>query len=163
MTWVKGISGNPLGRGSSGKIITDALRRAIHETDKKTGALKVRIIADKVVAAAMKGEPWAFNALADRVEGKPAQETNLNVNDKRSATDWSRGELVALLDEYRARGKGNAAQDGGVLELDSVHDVYVPAIQDGTTPRADSVEAGGGGKRRGRPPNAARSASTRKE
>jgi hypothetical protein len=59
--------------------------------------------------------------VADRLDGKPAQESTVTVDDKRDATDWTRDELVSVLNDLRARGNGNAAPDGGQREPDSVH------------------------------------------
>ena len=39
----------------------------------------------------------------DRGWGKPAQTVNANTDDKRHATDWSRAELVAFLNEFDMR------------------------------------------------------------
>ena len=41
----------------------------------------------------------ASNMLLDRGWGKPAQTANQNIDEKRSATDWSQEELVAFLND----------------------------------------------------------------
>lgn len=54
---------------AKGRFWTDALRRAVLENDGK----KLRKLADKLVAVAMKGNVHALRELGDRFEGKPAQ------------------------------------------------------------------------------------------
>lgn len=54
---------------TKGKFWTDALRRAVLENDGK----KLRRLADKLVAVAMKGNVHALRELGDRFEGKPSQ------------------------------------------------------------------------------------------
>jgi hypothetical protein len=51
-------------------------------------------------------------ALLDRGWGKPTQDHTVTVDDKRDASDWTRAELVAFLDDARAGGKGTAPADG---------------------------------------------------
>ena len=45
---------------------------------------------------------WWSEANADRLDGKPAQESTVAVSSKRDASDWSRDELVAFLNDHRA-------------------------------------------------------------
>jgi hypothetical protein len=77
-------------------------------------------LAEKVYDCALQGESWAANMIADRLEGKPAQETTINVN-KHDRTDWTREELVAIVDDARARSKGTAAANGRDGKPDQVH------------------------------------------
>lgn len=120
MAWAKGKSGNPLGRAAS-KPFADMLRMelAAAGTDQKA----LREIARNLIAIAKKpGEQAlpAIVAIADRLDGKPAQETNLTV-EKRDATDWSFSELVASLrDEVNAEER-SSAQSGRAGEPDKVH------------------------------------------
>jgi hypothetical protein len=60
-----------------GKILTDALKRALARSgdgDVYAGANKV---AQKAVEAAIAGEQWAIREIWDRLEGKPAQAVTL--------------------------------------------------------------------------------------
>jgi hypothetical protein len=41
----------------------------------------------------------ASNMLLDRRWGKPAQTVNQNIDEKRSATDWSQEELVGFVND----------------------------------------------------------------
>lgn len=82
MTFKPGQSGNPRGRLPE-KQVADAIRVAVSEDDPKTGKRKLRVIADKLVAQAMAGEMWAIGMIADRLDGKPATEQTVTVNDNR--------------------------------------------------------------------------------
>jgi len=120
MAWQKGQSGNPKGRLSE-KVFADAIRMAVSEEDKITGKRKLRAIADKLVEEALKGESWAIQQVADRLDGKPAQESTVTIDDKRDATDWTRGDLVAFLHDARASSNGAAKANGRASEPDQVH------------------------------------------
>lgn len=52
-----------------GKLWSDALRKALVAEDGK----KLRKLADKLVALAMKGNVMAIKEIGDRMDGKPAQ------------------------------------------------------------------------------------------
>ena len=120
MAWKKGQSGNPIGRLSE-KSFADAVRMAVSEDDPVTKRRKLRVIADKLVAKAIEGESWAIAQVADRLDGKPAQESTVNVNNKHDPTDWTREELVAFLDDAAARGRGAAKANGRSDKPNQVH------------------------------------------
>jgi hypothetical protein len=40
--------------------------------------------------------------VSDRIDGRPAQEATWTIEEKRSATDWTRAELVAFLERSLA-------------------------------------------------------------
>ena len=113
MTWKKGQSGNPGGRSTNDKPLTDALRIAVNETDPVTKKRKLRVIAEKLVECAMGGESWAVQQVADRLDGKPAQQSTVNIYDKRDATDWTTAELEAILDDAYPRRGGTATANKG--------------------------------------------------
>jgi hypothetical protein len=71
MPFEKGKSGNPGGRVKD-RAFTDMLRLALNEED-AGGVKKLRRIADKLVASAMAGNPFAIQQIADRLDGKPTQ------------------------------------------------------------------------------------------
>jgi hypothetical protein len=122
MPWKKGQSGNPSGGNfSKEKVFADALRMVAHETDEPSGKKKIRRIAERLVECALNGEGWAIAQVADRLDGKPAQESTVNINDKRDATDWTRAELVAILDDAKAGRKRTAKANGGDREPDQIH------------------------------------------
>ena len=99
MPFKKGQSGNPNGAWVE-KPFRDALRMEIAAAD---GDVKVlRTIAQKLLERACEGDLHAITAVADRLDGKPAQESTVTVDSKRDASDWSRDELVAFLNDHRA-------------------------------------------------------------
>lgn len=102
MPFEKGKSGNPLGRKSE-KPFADALRMELAAAGSDHKAL--RRIAKNLIDLAQKPELAAMpaiNAIADRLDGKPAQESTVTIDDKRDAEDWSRDELVSFLSNARA-------------------------------------------------------------
>jgi hypothetical protein len=65
----------PMGNTNAkkGKIFFDALRKAMAEDDH----LRLRKAANRLLDLAAEGEQWAMKELADRLDGKPSQETLL--------------------------------------------------------------------------------------
>jgi hypothetical protein len=99
MAFKKGISGNPGGR-SGEKIFTDALRLELNRIDPtdKEKRKKVYKLAEKLVECAIEDkQPWAFQQIADRLEGKAAQQIDHNVVDNREISEFSDAELSAIL------------------------------------------------------------------
>jgi hypothetical protein len=113
--WKKGQSGNPSGRPKAIVSIVE-LARAQTEDSIKTLVL-VRDNAEAPAAARVS----AANALLDHGWGKPAQTITQNINDKRSALDWTTDELVAFLNECREDGERTADASDGEDGSDSVH------------------------------------------
>jgi hypothetical protein len=69
--WPKGVSGNQGGQGGGTyREFAQALRIVIREIDPVTRQRKLRRIAQTVVNLAMKGEAWAVQMVADRIEGR---------------------------------------------------------------------------------------------
>lgn len=123
MAFQKGKSGNPGGRSTNEKAFADSVRLAahrVHEGDPE-GRKKLTLLGEKLVDLALAGESWAMQQVADRLDGKPAQESTVTIDDKRDATDWTRGELVAFLNDARARRDRASEADGSAREPDSVH------------------------------------------
>lgn len=50
-----------------GKLFYDQLRRVLVQNDQ----LKLRQVSEKLVDAAIEGEPWAVKEIIDRMDGKP--------------------------------------------------------------------------------------------
>jgi hypothetical protein len=98
MAFKKGISGNPGGR-SGEKIFTDALRLELNRIDPtdKEKRKKVNKLAEKLVECALDGEGWAFNMVADRLEGKAVQPVEHRDADNREIEEFSDAELSAIL------------------------------------------------------------------
>jgi uncharacterized protein DUF5681 len=123
MAWKKGESGNPRGRLTE-KVFADTLRIVMAETDEVSGKRKLRRIVEKLAEAAIEGQAWAIQQVADRLDGKPAQESTLMI-DKRDVKEWTRDELLDFLNETRANakngGRGAAKANGSDDEPNSVH------------------------------------------
>jgi hypothetical protein len=99
MAFKKGISGNPGGK-SREKMFTDALRLELNriDPDDKEKRKKVNKLAEKLVECAMEGkQSWAFQQIADRLEGKPVQVVDATVDDHRTVHEFSDAELTAIL------------------------------------------------------------------
>ena len=75
MPFQPGQSGNPEGaRLHKQKRFFNALDRAIEQEDAK----RLRAAAEKLLDLAAAGESWAVQMLADRLDGKPAQQVQLS-------------------------------------------------------------------------------------
>ena len=96
MAWKKGQSGNP-GRRPREKPFLDALRVALNE-EGDDGQRKLRTIAARLVDAAVAGESWAIQHVADRLDGRPTQ-INENYEHYRSINELSDDELMRMLTE----------------------------------------------------------------
>lgn len=72
MPFQPGQSGNPEG-GVKQKRFYAALDRAIAQDDGK----RLREAAEQLLSLASAGEKWAVEMLADRLDGKPKQQTEL--------------------------------------------------------------------------------------
>ena len=99
MAFKKGFSGNPGGK-SREKIFTDALRLELNRIDPndKEKRKKVNKLAEKLVECAIEDkQAWAFQQIADRLEGKPAQPVEHSEVDTRTVAQFSDAELEAIL------------------------------------------------------------------
>jgi Family of unknown function (DUF5681) len=123
MPWKPGQSGNPKGRLTE-KVFADTLRIVMRETDEASGKLKLRRIVEKLAEAAIEGQSWAIQQVADRLDGKPAQESTLTL-DRRDVKEWTRDELLDFLNDARANakngGRGAVKANGSDEEPNSVH------------------------------------------
>ena len=95
MAWKPGQSGNPAGKKPGTlkeKPYRDALRMEIAAAED----LKVlRAIARAHLEKARSGDMAAIRELADRLDGRPAQESNVSFQD-RPVTELTNEELMAL-------------------------------------------------------------------
>lgn len=119
MAFEKGSSGNPGGRPKE-KAFADAVRFAVNR-EAGDGRKKLLLLAEKLIDCALEGEGWAMQQIADRLDGKPAQESTVTIDDKRDATDWTRDELVAFLRDAAADRPGVVEAEGRRREPDIVH------------------------------------------
>ena len=77
-----------------------ALRLELNRIDPndKEKRKKVNKLAEKLVESAIEDKQgWAFNLIADRLEGKAAQQIDHNVIDNREISEYSDAELSAIL------------------------------------------------------------------
>ena len=121
VTFVKGKSGNPLGRAvEAGKPFGEALRMEIAAAGADHKAL--RAIAKNLITLAQKPDATGLSAamaVADRLDGKPTQESIVNV--KRDTTDWNISDLVTAIREHRAARERADQESGRSREPDRVH------------------------------------------
>jgi hypothetical protein len=160
--FVKGQSGNPLGRLSE-KPYHDALRMEIAAAGKDHKAL--RRIARNLIAQAQKDSfdalP-AINAIADRLDGKPAQSSTVMI-EKFDSYEWTRAELESLLhDAFNGGGRVIEAQACS-SQPDPVHGSHLPALSNGGTSPPDRGSARASSERRDRPLDAVGAATAREE
>jgi hypothetical protein len=66
--WVKGQSGNPKGRPPKGQAFADLLHELLEED--RNGKTTRRVICEKVVEHAVKGDMHAIQWVVDRTDGK---------------------------------------------------------------------------------------------
>ena len=120
MAFKKGISGNPGGR-SGEKIFTDALRLELNRIDPNDNEKRKKInrLAEKLVECAIEDkQAWAFQQIADRLEGKPVQVVDATVDDHRTVQEFSDAELSAMLRKRVGAALAVSDEDspvGGVL------------------------------------------------
>ncbi len=85
--WEKGKSGNPKGRPKKEYCLTDILKEQGNIADVETPAgmiTRKNAIAKKLWAMAMSGDVAALKYLYDRVDGKPMQQIEANINHNES-------------------------------------------------------------------------------
>lgn len=87
MAYQPGQSGNPGGRPNGYLPFAPMLRRALMKTDRRNRS-QMEKIAEKVVAMALKGDMDAIRWLADRVDGKVAQQMNVTSEQTVHVVPW---------------------------------------------------------------------------
>jgi hypothetical protein len=116
MVFKPGQSGNPGGR-SAEKEFASALRVALNQIDSKRGRKKLLLVVEKLVDCAVDGESWAVCQVADRLDGKPAQESTVNINTQ-SLTELADADIAARIAELRA-GRVEPAGGNGEAPINS--------------------------------------------
>ena len=112
MTFVPGKSGNPGGQQKD-RQFADAWRLVANRTE-PDGKKKLLKIAEKLVECAINGDSWAIQQFADRTDGKPAQESTINVNN-RSLTELADAEIaVRIARRFEPDRSQNKAQEPAV-------------------------------------------------
>jgi hypothetical protein len=112
MPFQKGSSwnGNAHGRAVE-KPFADALRLELAAAGSDHRALRA-IARNMIRIASMRSGGQALPAimaLADRLDGRPSQESMVTVT-KRDASDWTRDELVQFLQDARRQVEGDEAK-----------------------------------------------------
>ena len=82
MAWKKGQSGNPNGRPKKGHTLTDQIEKALAVRDIKTGYSNItrnEAIVAVLIKEALGGNIKAIDMIMDRVEGKPIQQTDIDL------------------------------------------------------------------------------------
>ncbi len=103
MPFVKGKSGNPGGRPKKRDDVVELARSYCPEAIERLAAWMRSDNPKAAVSAAV--------ALLDRGWGKPHQASTVTI-EKRSACDWSREELLALVQDA-AEGRARGAPENG--------------------------------------------------
>ena len=99
MPFTKGQSGNPSGRRHEQKF-RSMLEIALADHGKDQTP-RLRKIADQVVTAAEKGERWAIEMIADRLDGKPHQSQSIQAERPHQLTKEQRDAAVrAAMQSY---------------------------------------------------------------
>lgn len=108
MPFKPGESGNPNGNAGP-KRFHAALERALTQDDGK----RLRAAIEKLFDLAAKGEAWAIQMLADRLDGKAAQTVNV-VRNERDLSDDDLANIAAESGEGIAGEKVRATPAPGI-------------------------------------------------
>ena len=82
--FVKGKSGNPAGPKLKHQKIPQILEKIGMQPGTKDGKMtKLDVVMIQVFKFAVEGRPWAVEFIANRTEGKPRQQIDINLDDKR--------------------------------------------------------------------------------
>lgn len=102
MPWQPGKSGNPNGTAGP-KRFHAALERALAQDDSK----RLREAIEKMLDAAAEGQQWAITFLAERLDGKAAQEVRV-IRNARELTDDDLAHIAAGSGEGAAEPQDSA-------------------------------------------------------
>lgn len=112
------------GNSNSGKRAEAKFYNALDTAlkDHKDGPdVRLRRIANNLVKAAEESEQWAIKEIADRLDGKPSQTTDLNINDNRSLSEFTFDELLGIIDAKGDSETGDITAEDSPGKPDSVH------------------------------------------
>ena len=110
MAGVKGRSGTNKGHD---RPFRDALRRAVMEVD--GDEKKLFRLARQLVNQGVAGDVSAIREIADRLDGKPRQETDVNLNDNRDPSRIPDAELASIIAGSGGADAVEPAEDTGVV------------------------------------------------
>lgn len=112
MPYAKGTSGNPGGKPKSNKQFKDALQIAIKRTEgDKTMLAK---LAEALVDKAVSGDVQAIREVADRLDGKPHQTSEIT-HIRARAAELSDDELAGYLSGGSSEGIAETPSDPSKL------------------------------------------------
>jgi len=106
-------AGAPIGNknGAKQRLVEQALIRAIKQRDLEAGdGETLRKIAEAMLDRALKGDPLGFDRIADRLDGKPAQQLQHTGADDGPVLHKIVREVTALAPTPRSSGGGNDAE-----------------------------------------------------
>jgi len=83
--WKPGQSGNPKGRPKKPYCFADILSAILKEVS-EGNVTKLEALLREVYNHALKGESWAVNFIADRLEGKPKAALEIQVDEPKPIT-----------------------------------------------------------------------------
>lgn len=115
MAFQKGKSGNPAG-SKKVRVIAQQLTSALNEAYEGGEKSKLRAIIDRWIELAIAGDMQAITSITDRIDGRPAQTTDLNINDNRELRDLSTAELAERVSDALARIEAAANGIAGTAE-----------------------------------------------
>ncbi len=78
MGWKPGQSGNPKGRPTKGKAISEEMRRLLQGQAPGTKQTNLAVLVAKLVEMALAGQLDAIKYICDRLEGRPPQAVELS-------------------------------------------------------------------------------------
>lgn len=108
--------GPPIGSANAARPFAAALRAAIAHAGTDRAALID--VAKVLLEKAMAGDLAAIREVADRLDGKAVQATDLTINDNRTVRDLPDEELA---DIAAGRGEGTTGAEDGASESAAVH------------------------------------------
>ena len=134
--WKKGESGNPVGRPKT--LISDATRDWLKQVDPKKGKTNAELVAIAQVKKALTGDTSAYNAVADRTEGKPAQTQQHEViSNSPLKVQVEAPDLISALRQIYGLSGGGASDSKQPAKTVSVSE----SVDRGSIPPQGSVES----------------------
>lgn len=119
--WKPGVSGNPGGRPKTKPITSELVRLLQEKAPKGRGQTWATAIAQALLGKARKGDVRAIAELANRVEGKPFQAIEVDVdagNDLAGALERARRRVAAMSDEELQRVNQQLEKELGVPAIE---------------------------------------------
>lgn len=109
----------PIGNHNAGKnkIWSLAIQKALRKRSKSEQLEELEELAEVLILKCREGDLQALKELGDRIEGKPMQSVEMNVN--RTTSDLADSELAAIISEGSS--SGTSSKKGGKKEPVSVH------------------------------------------